>query len=94
MKLKMGMALAIAMGCAACSSATGGSGESLSHGQCLELLERGAELQGAPVAAMGELFDLAAQECEQKGRIRKSHYDCGMAAESVEQLFACKIPTT
>ena len=94
MKFKTGMALAIAMACAACSTATGGSGEPLTYDQCLDLLEKGAELQGAPVAAMGELLDLAAEECEQKGRIRKSHYDCGMAANSVDQLFACKIPTT
>ena len=96
MKVNKLMALAIVMGCAACTGGVGGgggSGEALDYDRCLALLEKGAELQGAPVAALGELLEVGAQECADRGRIRESHYTCGMAANSVQEMYDCKIPT-
>lgn len=93
--LKKLMLAAGLLACAACTQGSGsgsGGGERATVAECRQMLEKGMELGGIPVAAMTELVEAGAQKCGDGGPVTKDHYRCVMAATNTDESRACNVP--
>ena len=94
MKLKLLVTAACLALCSACSVVgSGGSsgGPPASAAECRAIAEKGLELQGIPVSAMGEIVEATVQKCVSEGKVTKGDYQCVMAATSADASRACNV---
>jgi hypothetical protein len=86
----------IALLLAGCSGTAGSDSRDLTAQQCRSYYQHTYQLDGLDVAAvMGEeQLNKDAATCAETGMVTKRHFDCAMAAGSVEQLRACGAPNS
>lgn len=78
---------------AACSGDKGGStsAEPVTAAECRAIVEKGAELQGLPLAPGSELMEASVQSCVNSGKVTKQDYQCVIAATSADESRACNL---
>jgi hypothetical protein len=80
---------------AGCTGTAGSDSRDLTAQQCRDYYVHTYRLAGMDAAAMmGDQLDKDSQTCADTGMVTKRHFDCAMAATSVEALGACGVPNT
>ena len=81
---------------AACTGTAGSDSREVTAAQCRAYYEHIYRLDGADLQAMmgEELLARESAACAETGTVTKRHYDCAMAARSVDDLQACGAPNT
>lgn len=96
MKRWGGLAALLAIGVSGCSSPSASGDNALSAEECRAYYVHTYQLDGMDaVQILGE--DVLSQDsrtCSEQGSVTRRHYDCAMAATSVDQLPACGTPNT
>lgn len=89
-------AVAVAAGLSACSTPSASSDQKLSVDECRRYFEHTYQLDGMDVAKMmgEEALMNDAKTCSEHGSVTRRHFDCAMAASSVEALPSCGAPNT
>ena len=80
----------------ACTGTAGSDSREVTVAQCRAYYEHIYRLDGADLQAMmgEELLAKESAACAETGTVTKRHYDCAMAARSVDDLQACGAPNT
>jgi hypothetical protein len=80
----------------ACTGTAGSDSRALSAQDCRAYYEYTYRLDGSDAKAVLGEEQLAKDSatCAETGMVTKRHYDCAMAAQSVEALQACGAPNT
>ena len=85
------MCLLSVTACSKTDAGGGSSAETVTAAECREMMEKGMELQGIPVDAVGELLEASVKRCVDSGAVSKSDYRCVMQATSESESRACKV---
>lgn len=90
------MAGLLAMGMAGCSTPSASGEDALSVEECRAYFEHTYQLDGMDAAQMLGEENLAkdSRTCSEAGSVTPRHFDCAMAATSVDELQGCGTPNT
>ena len=86
----------LAIAAAGCSTPSASGDNALSVEECRGYFEHTYRVGGMDAAQMLGEENLAkdSRTCSEYGSVTRRHYDCAMAAESMEALQACGTPNT
>lgn len=89
-------ALALAFVTAGCSSPAASGDQKLTQQECRRYFQHTWQLDGRDYAALAgeEVAASDAATCADAGSVTRRHFDCAMAAQSVDALQACGAPNT
>ncbi len=80
---------------AGCSGTAGSDSRDLTAQQCRDYYVHTYRLADMDAEAiLGDQLDKDSQACADTGMVTQRHFDCAMAATSVDALQACGVPNT
>lgn len=86
----------LAVGVSGCSTPSASGDQKLTVEECRSYFEHTYRLDGMDIAKMmgEEGLQNDAKTCSEYGSVTRRHFDCAMAATSVDALQSCGTPNT